>query len=328
MAYRQYTSCTSRKNYIGKWAAQVIVAAAVAALPLIAGATLLPAVGLIVFAAIIAYCRWWLNDRLICLGGDVCALGWVVTVEPPSEKSGLDIFDTDFSFSMALAPDRLGVTQAEAELGPQGHLVKPQPETAGLDFKGNLVKQYANYDETATLHCEFEGGGVYDLLLAALIAFALCVAATIAYLIPVVGWIIGLILSILAWLFGAGGAIVAANDQGNPNDVDANLGEIHENDPTRMGADIVVVQGTWVYDSAHEGWNEIHPIKHCQRVGTWGGNWSGLDPSPARWCEAIGHVRDPLTIDAQRDPENTWAIHPVIDGCGRAAEPERPPLIK
>jgi len=29
-----------------------------------------------------------------------------------------------------------------------------------------------------------------------------------------------------------------------------------------------LVSGTWVYDSAHEGWNEIHPIKKCLRLGT------------------------------------------------------------
>src|SRR3954454_964485 len=111
--FNQWTRCTSRANYIGKVAAQVIIGAAVSALPLIVGAALAPAIGLVVFGAIIAYCRWWLYDRLICLGGDVCAYGWVVTVEPPSEKSGLDIFDTDYSFSIALAPDGLGTTQAQ-----------------------------------------------------------------------------------------------------------------------------------------------------------------------------------------------------------------------
>lgn len=44
--------------------------------------------------------------------------------------------------------------------------------------------------------------------------------------------------------------------------------ERHVNDSTGRGADILVVKGSWVYDSAHEGWNEIHPIKHCQTIGT------------------------------------------------------------
>src|SRR3954453_23225888 len=110
---KEYTSCVSPSAHLGKSVGQVIVAAAVAALVvLLAGATLLPGVGIVALTAIIAYCRWWLYDRLVCLGGERCAVGWVSKVEPPGNKSGLDRFDTDYSFNLVLAPHLEGATQA------------------------------------------------------------------------------------------------------------------------------------------------------------------------------------------------------------------------
>jgi hypothetical protein len=323
MTYVQHTKCTSRANYIGSVAAQVIIAAAVMALPLLAGAGFVPGLAIVILGAIIAYCRWWLYDRLICLGGDVCALGWVATVEPPSEKSGLDAFDTDYSFSMVLAPGLDGITQADAEQGPQGKLIAPRAETSGLDWQGLQVTQWANRDKSAVLHCEFEGAGVYDLMLAALAALAFATAAAIVCAIPVIGWIACAILSAIAGLIVLGGIIGALSDTGDPNDVDPSLGEIHMNDATGRGADILLVHGTWVYDSAHEGWNEIHPIKQCQRIGTWEGYWDMADPTAyiKRWCDAIGTASDPLTATTQERPEHTWEIHPLIDGCDPGPAP-------
>ncbi len=332
MTYRQYTKCISRGNYHGGAVAQVLAGAALGALPLLFGAAAAPGVALILLGMIIAYCRWWLYGRLICLGGDVCAVGMVLIVEPPSEKSGLDAFDTDYSFSMVLPPHRVGATQAEVQDdGIQGNLVKQQAETSGLDFEGKLDREWGNDPETATLHCEFEGGGVYDLLLAALAALAaLGVAAAAAVLCAagLIGWIACLVLSLIAAAIVVGGAIGALNDQGNPDDLGTHLGEIHKNDPTGRGADILVVRGTWVYDSAHQGWNEIHPIKQCQRIGTWEGSWTeaGFPPghekeAVASWCEALGKASDPLTVEEQSKPQHRWVIHPSIDGCQPAGEP-------
>lgn len=330
MAYRQYTKCVGANNYIGYVAVQVIIGAALGAIPLLAGAAVLPGVLLILLTAILAYCRWWLYGRLICLGGDVCAVGYVLTVEPPSEKSFLDRFDTDFSFNLVLTPNRLGATQAQVEASFQGDLVAEQPDIKAnnLDWAGYSAVQWANYPKTAVLHCEFEGGGVYDLMLAVLAALGFAAAAAIVCAIPVIGWIACLILNLIAAAIALVGIAVALGDTGSPSDVDPNLGELHVNDPTGRGADILVVQGTWVYDSAHEGWNEIHPVKHCQRIGTYQGNWSG-DGTGLRkeWCEAVGKAADPLTIANQDKPENTWTIHPVIDGC-QPGDPNQPPVIK
>jgi hypothetical protein len=338
MTYRQFTKCVSVANHIGGQYAQILIAAAVAAIPLLAGAAVGPALLIIALTAIIAYCRWWLYDRLICLdgGADVCAAGWVLTVEPPEEKSGLDAFDTDYSFNLVLPPHLVGATQGDVENdGVLGNLVKEQTNisSAGLDFSGNLVQQWANDPPTACLHCEFEGGGVYDLMIACLAALAVAVAAAIICAIPIIGWVVCLILSLISAAIAVVGIAVALNDKGNPDDVGTNLGELHVNDPTGRGADLLVVKGSWVYDSAHSGWNEIHPIKYCQRIGTWEGNWAQVGDPKAwvdQWCNAIGTASDPLTVANQQEPQNQWTIHPVIDGCdsGDGSQNGQPPIIK
>jgi hypothetical protein len=331
MAYRQYTQCCSVSGHIGKVAAQILIAAAASALPLLFGASLIPGVLIVILGAIIAYCRWWLYDRLICLGGDVCAAGWVLSVEPPEKKSGLDSFDTDYSFNLVLAPHLEGATQVSVESdGIQGNLIKEQPAIAGagLDWTGHSAQQWGNSPMTAVLHCEFEGGGVMTLLNAALAALAFATAAAVACSIPVFGWIACAILQIVAAVIIVVGVVAALNDKGNPNDLDTNLGEIHANDPTGRGADLLVVKGTWVYDSAHEGWNEIHPIKHCQRIGTWGGNWAEVGDAKAwadGWCKILDRASDPATITAQAKPENQWVIHPLIDGCDPGPGPDPGP---
>jgi len=331
MAYRQYTKCVSVDNYIGKVAAQVIIAAAIAAIPLLLGAAVIPGVLIFLLGAILAYCRWWLYDRLICLGPDVCAVGYVLTVEPPSEKSFLDKFDTDYSFNLVLAPNLQGTTQAQAEAGFQGKLVAETSDISShnLDWQGHTAQQYQN-EATAVLHCEFEGGGVYDLMQSALAALAFAAAAAVACAIPFFGWIVCLILNAIAALITLGGIIAALNDTGSPNDVDPTLGDLHVNDPTGRGADILVVQGAWVYDSAHEGWNEIHPVKHCQRIGTFDGNWAGYGDGVALrngYCDAIAQASSPLTVANQQQPQNQWTIHPVIDGCDPGSD-SAPPVIR
>jgi hypothetical protein len=318
---KQYTSCISPSAHLGRAAAQIIIAAAVAALVvLLAGGAFVPGAGVVALTAIIAYCRWWLYDRLVCLGGARCAVGWVSKVEPPGKKSGLDQFDTDYSFNLVLAPHVEGATQASVESdGIQGGLIKNQ--LSGWDFQGMQETQWATRF-AAALHCEFEGGGVWELLQWCLAALALATAATVACSIPIIGWIACVILGAAAAVVFFAGIFSALSNTGDPNDVNPGLGEIHTPDATGRGGDILVVKGTWVYDSAHEGWNEIHPILHCQRIGTWNGFWAGTEFAPPntkmavdRWCDAIGRAQDPATVTQQSQPQNQWVIHPVIDGC-------------
>ena len=93
-----------------------------------------------------------------------------------------------------------------------------------------------------------------------------------------------------------------------------------------------MVKGTWVYDNAHEGWNEIHPIKQCQRIQNSGGGltgWPSDTPSRAReWCKALDDAGSDATTAAQGLSENQWVIHPVIDGCRPVEGGHNPPIIK
>jgi hypothetical protein len=339
MAYRQYTKCVSINNYIGTVAAQIIVAAAIGVFPLlaaaIAGAALAPAILIPILLAIIAYCRWWLYDRLICLGGDKCAVGLLIAAEPPDEKSGFDAFDTDYSINLLLADNPIGAEQADVEKSFQGDLVKNQLEGHGLPWKGEKATTPNSGDkESAVLHAEFEGAGVYDLLLACLAALALAAIATVICAIPVVGWLACIIMALIVAAVVGIGMAVALNDQGNPTDVNANLGNLEQR------VDILVVRGTWVFDTAHEGWNELHPIKQAQKIGEFTGNWQDayneLKPlvhggTPLNvetyvkfWCEALGKVLEPGVVLEQQKPENHWEIHPLVDGCNPEEEP--PPI--
>jgi len=340
MAYRQYTQCVDLDKWLGKQYAQVIIAAAAVAFAAAwAGAAFVPGVLITVLTAIIAYCRWWLYDRLICLGRDVCCVGWVLKVEPPSEKTGLDKLDTDYSVNLVLPPHTVGTGLGDLKRGaPLDDLILETDALAAytdlfgahLDFNGNPVQQWGNDPPTVCMHAEFEGGGVWDLLQASKTALALAVIAAAVCGIPVFGWIACVILSVAAAIVTLAGLFAALNDVGNPDDVETHLGEIHQRDPTGNGADVLVVQGTWVYDSAHEGWNEIHPIKHCQRTNlTWNGRWDVDGEAYTKgWCEMIARAQDPLTVSSQQAPGNQWVVHPVVDGCDQTDVPEAtPPLL-
>jgi hypothetical protein len=59
----------------------------------------------------IYFCNWWLYVRLICLGGDRGAIGFIEAVDPyvpaweiPSPGDFLNAFDTDWSFNLQLWP--------------------------------------------------------------------------------------------------------------------------------------------------------------------------------------------------------------------------------
>jgi hypothetical protein len=348
MSYRQYTQCVKPSDFHSS----PIIEAAAAALfaSLLAIVTVMLATGglgglaggaaaaLGVVTGLLSFVHWWLYGRLICLGGNVCTIGMVISVEPPSEKTlTFPRLDSDYSFNLLL-PDRLpGASQADVIANAvDGNLIKNQPATVAIkvDFSGESARACdedkcgkAGCPDTAALHCEFEGAGMYIFYQWLKVIFGILVAGTIAgalCLIPVIGWIACLIAAVL--LAAAAAAFIAAIVHGNldaasPSDVNPSLGgELHQNDCNLRGADLLVVSGEWVYDSLHSGWNEIHPIRQCQRIGTWNGTWtfpSGRSPQAERdfWCASLGTASDPLTIAGQQQPQNRWTVHPLVDGC-------------
>ncbi len=321
---KQYTQCSRPADYTG-WAGGIAIATIIGlAVALATGswAVLAPTA----MADLVLFCEWWLYTRLICLDGEKCAIGMLHTIEPIETKSGFERFDTDFSINLVLAPHTIYTDRTTIETdGNYGELIAEQDATGdiglGLGFVGYTSKQWSNYPDTPVLHCEFEGGGIYDLLQAAKIMLALTTAATVACSIPVIGWIACAIIYIVAAIVGIVGVVVALSDKGSPSDVNAELTELHTNDPTGNGADILVISGTWVYDSLHDGWNEIHPVLHAQRIGTWAGRWPFDAETSSRWCREIGEARGPLIATEQAKPENQWTVHPEVDGCEPAQGP-------
>jgi hypothetical protein len=310
-------------------------------------------ISLLIFAlyAMVTYCDWWLKHRLVCLDGDNnhCAIGFVTLFEPPEQKTGFDSFDTDFSMNIGLVGTWFGDTNLDtiSDIPPYGYLLEDKranhfnsvltsfPLTGensfgDLDPPGNPKKiqndtksPYYNQPYMKTLHVEFEGGGVATLRkwLLALIAFlVLADAVALACSTGLFEWACVLLAILFQLLLLGGPAAIfsALADKANPGEIDKALGSL------ALG-DVVLVYGRWVYDSGHAndrvGWNEIHPIRHCQiiRNGPFRGDWATLDPTDIyAWCKAVGDaVSGPVKADQQK-PENGWDIHPLVDGCSRS----------
>jgi hypothetical protein len=110
----------------------------------------------------------------------------------------------------------------------------------------------------------------------------------------------------------------------------------------------VIVKGSWVYDTGHSGWNEMHAVRIVQRVCHEPRTPAELKDFLHTWCERLAEtptsegagngpyisvgVNTPqdnpaavATLIAQAQPENQWTYHPLIDGCRPADEPPPPP---
>jgi hypothetical protein len=308
-----------------------------------------------VFSAIwlLVYCQVFLHDRLICLPPpadpmcpgrtDQVAIGVVVDILDPNDNTFPTSVDTDYSFGMLLAPNIPGGdTQADKTVVekslPYGYLMKEQPATMniGVPFTSHQGTDKQTGLTSWVLHCEFEGAGVRDLMLAAAISLPLALAAFFACLfVPFpIGLAIALLLAFLSLLAAAIGLYVGQADHGHPSDENPALGgELHS-------GDLLVVMGTWVYDSGHnykgpfstlfdsdsEGWNEIHPIKFCTPAGIgednkWKGEWpANIDEIEAHWSTILCDSKSTVTLENQKQPENQWQVHPIIDGC-------QPPIV-
>ncbi len=349
MAFQQFTTCIAPANFSPNRLAYILgygalVGGTAAGIVVLSGQLqcllLLPQI--VGFALVVGYCQNWLYARLICNGGDVECVGVVVSISPPVPDLILSSlpgkvfdfdWDTDYSINLLLQNCEFGISQADAEQRPPfGELIKIKDEVKALDVRteGHTAEDKAvgPSSRSAVLHAEFEGGGNYLLLKGAEAALGLSLVALFLCLIPFVGSLLVAFLAVVALLLFIFGALSGNKDFGSPSDV--GVGELETNhiDPdtgTAIGADVLFVQGTWVFDPLHEGWNEIHPIKVCTKVGCWQGDWSSFDceepgtPPPPdvilRLRRGFDDARSPETVGNQALPEHGWQVHPDIDGC-------------
>jgi hypothetical protein len=342
MSFNQFTKCVDAKDHSGQ---NEYVQASIAALisGFIATAITIAVSGgpswclLLVVPItgaifVIAYCRWFLYDRLICLpdgGSDQLAMGVVVEIDnhpaslfpnPFQYFCDPGDFDNDYSFSILLAPNEPGCTledkiKVETSL-PFGVLVSEQDATRnrGLPFSGKQGTNLETKECSWVLHCEIEGAGNRDLMLTAEIILGFAALALVACLFGagLLGLILSLIVSVLAYVVGV---IVAHNDGASPSDVNP-TGEISV-------GDCLAIMGSWVYDSGHindpkeKGWNELHPVKSFCKANCDSGDVILLRN---RWQVAIDDATSPATLESQKLPQNQWKVHPLIDGC-------QPPIV-
>ena len=100
----QYTTCVAPADYRELSLTPEIIAAVVA---LVIGgfspAALIFSL-FVVFEALHKICEYLLHGKLVCLGGDECAIGHLAGFETVDDKSGFDKIDNDFSLNVVLSP--------------------------------------------------------------------------------------------------------------------------------------------------------------------------------------------------------------------------------
>lgn len=324
-------------------------------------------------------CDYLLGGKLVCLGGDHCAIGRITKIEKPGDKSFPDSIDNDFSMNILLAPHGLDEFAHRAYLdnynavagdGHQGWLIQEQPgmpvpktptdnfsvaEQHSERYQGEFTEypssSYISYDpanspfqvpgsdepfDVPCLHIECEGSRTADVC-AALDATWGPIHSAVCD-IPIIGGFLCTVVS-LALLPILGPIILAAVTAAWLGATDGDAADALVGGGTVTYGDLIVVTGRWVYDAAHEGWNEFHPVMTIQKLSDAEGDDGGnFDDWRTRWCDAVSNVPpydDPgvrpigmtpgqtATYDNQLAPENQWIFHPLVDGCTPTQPPPR-----
>jgi hypothetical protein len=308
--------------------------------------------------------------------GNVFAIGEVADTEDVGEdKNPLEDVDNDYAINLMLMPfnpQDLG----KAPGLPQGPLLQLQPGMPTKDGKpifhvngytrtmvydsvsheydawtylfGKYYKKIgvSKADDTAyfaahkdsskieapVLHCEFEGARIRDLL-DVIEAFSLggkwCKKNWFTRLLCVVLQSVFAPIILIALL----AAWKAAKD--------GDISDAQQGGGTIGNKDRVLVKGRWVYDSAHDGYNEIHATRTVQKVYDAPDDQLAFEDYYRRWCNALSQIPSsdrprqgqlPVGISGQalttynnlQLPENQWIYHPEVDGCA----PDDPTILR
>jgi hypothetical protein len=376
MGYRQYTHCVDPQDYVDNTPPDGLGNIVLQALinPLNVAKWVATACDYLLGGKLVC-----LGD-----GSDQCAIGHITHLEPASAKSFPSNLDNDFSFNVLLAPHGLAEVSNQRYLtnydvvasdGMQGYLIEEQPGMPIPHDAGNPAddspppplhssryqgyvtlypdSDYLDYDQlqspfqvpgsnghefyVPSFHMECEGSRVHDVCAA--IAAVQGPASAVCD-IPIIGWLTCFVVDvILAPVLAAAVAIAWAN----AIDGDAADPMVGGGGTVAVGK-LIIGQGRWVYDAAHQGWNEFHPLKRLQVIPLEASDWRTSFPDfsswSQSWCQATmacppyappGSVPTEMTAaqqqtyDSQRDPSNQWILHPLIDGCA-TDQPQPPPI--
>jgi hypothetical protein len=260
------------------------------------------------------------NQRLICISPDECAIGRIAHHETGPSKGFPAEIDNDFTINLVLTPHELETDQdIVLNDGAQGQRLLRRP-FVDLPYEGADPPR-------AILHCEFEGGRLHSLTEAIkTAAFFIGMAACVCMFVP--PWVCALIILAIVAIALLGGWF--GGEDGSPADAatDPESGTLED-------GDCVVVRGVHIYDAGHcEGWNEIHPVLHVQKLcgkdQTECSECLEGDPTDPkvqqkvndlveRWCLQLKKPQEAGTILLQKAPENRWVYHPDVDGCAAPA---------
>jgi hypothetical protein len=227
-----------------------------------------------------------------------------------------------------------GVSGQSAPPWPNPSLVNGSFVTGQTTGDFNAAWRYDGpLPKESILEVEFEGAGVWNLYQALLAAASFAAAATATCAIPGIGWVVCAVLILIALIICGVGVSNALNDGSAEQDVKNQVGKLVP------GKDVLVVRGTWVWDGGHipQGWNEFHPVLYAQRIASvpeadllQGQPWqnlpqysTNLQDTLNKVCSLTAIAIDPGIHTIQQAPQNSWIIHPLVDGC--APSPQRPP---
>lgn len=295
-------------------------------------------------AAIFDLCRFLHGGKLICIEDNICSIGRIMEFIPVgADKSGLEKMDDDFTFNILPSPHSSRERLPEIVMSDphQGKFMQEQSESSdlGLPYSGQSVKfDVIDYD-TEVFHSEVKGCRVHDVCNVLKAMSIVGVAVPIICSIPIFGWI-ACAIAAGVWLATTLLAVKIAWDATHNGDIydvyDPASGELHSADPTTgEGGDMILVKGDWVYDAGHSGWNEIHPVRHVQKLTNVVDDiYRGMnkaDPALVEkfkkevldvWCFYTKQADDKDVKKSQKELKNSWKIHPLIDGC------KEPPIIE
>lgn len=366
MAYRHITSCVQVGMQQSKVERMIAYGLPVGAVAAVIGAIISGGVGAaagfgstVGLAFILGFCDWWFHYRLICIEDDQCAVG---TVGRTAVSTAIDDPDRDFTINLVLAPiDKSSYLDAAAQLPKLAvnnharyftHLAK-YPDLNGVD-EITTEEEKSSAPRTTALHCEIEGNGMETMCAvttaaavvgtvagtAAGVAAGTAIAAgcaasgPFAILCLLLALIVALIAAAVAsavatgagWLLGW----LLGGDNGSPADVAAEPGS-----GTIEVGDHIAIVGDWIFDNAHDGWHELHPVKKVLRIPCPDrGSAPGVDPeapdsersraaieanclsylagNAAQICRLLKDGAEPAVIVDQHKPENNPEYHPQL----------------
>jgi hypothetical protein len=269
-------------------------------------------------------CDYMLHGKLVCLGGDMCAIGRVGGFETVADKSGMDKIDNDFSINLVLCPvnlmdfkrgdDQVVANYELAKSGPQGWLITerpgmPIPRETSPDQKPSMrySPTHVGFDDftfgtpvvpltageqkipVPVLHCEIEGERAHTVC-EAFEQFWGPVSDSICNFNP-----LGIPFGKLAcFLISIAVAPVVAAIFTTAWIAGSNDNRDFDGAGSLVVGQTVVITGRWTYDASHQGWNELHPVTGVHAIN---------DPAvcdsatvgnlQARWCPRVLEVPPP-----------------------------------